>query len=99
MKKQIQTPGIDNTENTELQLNHINCESDTDNTISVNMITVENDYEPVIYEQPFHSHIYKNQLELLQNYNTRPISSCVPVIQELIEINTIFKPEKDEVKC
>ena len=51
-------PGIDNTENNELQLNHINCEptdteSDTDNTMIVNMITVENDYEPMIYEQPF----------------------------------------------
>ena len=36
------------TESTELQLNHINCEStdsesDTNNTISVNMITAEND--------------------------------------------------------
>ena len=42
--------------------NQINCassdtESDTENTISVNMITVENDYEPIIYEQPFTSHI------------------------------------------
>ena len=65
-------PGIDNTESTELQLNHINCEStdsesDTNNTISVNMITVENDYEPIVYEQPFSSHIYKNQPELLQD--------------------------------
>ena len=53
-KKQLQTPpGIDDTGSNELQLNHINCESsdtetDTDNTISVNMITVENDYEPII---------------------------------------------------
>ena len=81
-------PGIDNTESTEFQLNHTNCEStesesDTDNTISVNMITVENDYERIIYEQPFHSHIYENQLELLQDYNTRPISNNVPVIQEV----------------
>ena len=49
-----QTPGIDNTESTELQINHINCEStdsesETDNAISINMIHVENDYEPVIY--------------------------------------------------
>ena len=47
-------PGVDDTESNELQLNHINyessdTESDTDNTISVNMITVENDYEPIIY--------------------------------------------------
>ena len=66
-------PGIDNMENNELQLNHINCEptdteSDTDNTMFVNMITVENDYEPIIYDQPFSSHIYKNQLELPNNY-------------------------------
>ena len=66
-------PGIDDTRNNELQLNHINCESsdtenDTENTISINMITFENDYEPIIYEQPFTSHIYENQLELLHNY-------------------------------
>ena len=29
------------------------------------MIAVENDYEPIIYEQPFSSNIYENQLELL----------------------------------
>ena len=93
----------DDTESTELQLNHINCEStdsksDTNNTISVNMITVENDYEPIIYEQPFTSHIYENQLEPIQNYYTRPISNDVPVEQEVNEINTVIKPEKDEVQ-
>ena len=46
-------PSIDNTESTELKLNHNNCEStdsesDTNNTISVNMLTVENDYEPIV---------------------------------------------------
>ena len=67
-------PGIDDTGSNELQLSHINCESsetesDTDNTISANMIiTVENDYEPIIYEQPFTSHIYENQLQILHNY-------------------------------
>ena len=50
-------PSIDNIENNELQLNHINCdstdtESDTDNTISVNMITVKNDYEPSYMNNP-----------------------------------------------
>ena len=73
-------PGIDDTGSNQLQLNHINCESshtesDTDNTISVNMITVENDYEPIIYEQPFTSHIYENQLELLHNYYIGPIKN------------------------
>ena len=73
-------PGIDDTGSNELQLNHINCESsdtenDTDNTISVNMITVENDYEPIIYEQPFTSHIYENQLEHLHNYYIGPINN------------------------
>ena len=27
------------------------------------MIEVESDYETVKYEQPFHSHVYENQLE------------------------------------
>ena len=65
----LDPPGIDNIEKTELQLNHINCEStdsesDTENTILVNMIKVENDYETVTYEQLFRSHDYENQLEL-----------------------------------
>ena len=98
-------PGIDNTENNELQLNHINCEStdtesDTDNTISVNMITVENDCEPIIYEQPFSSHIYENQLELLHDYYTRPINNKTRTTQEVNEINTVIKPDKkDELQC
>ena len=32
------------------------------------MISVENDYESVTYEEPFSSHINENQLELLNNY-------------------------------
>ena len=92
-------PGIDNTESTELQLNHIYCEStdsesDTNNTISVNMITVENDYEPIVYEQPFSSHIYENQSELLQDYYTRPMRNDVSVEQNVIEINTVVINEK-----
>ena len=39
------------------------------------MIAIENDYEPIIYEQPFSSHIYENQLELLHNYYIEPIHS------------------------
>ena len=60
------------------------------------MITVENDYEPIVYEQPFSSHIYKNQLEFLKNYYTRPISSNVPVEQNVNEINAVIN---DEVQC
>ena len=98
-------PGIDNTENNELQLNHINCEStdtesDTDNTISVNTIKVKNDYEPIIYEQPFSSHIYENQLELLHNYYTRTINNNTRTTQEVNEIDAVIKPDKkDEVQC
>ena len=97
-------PGIDDIGSNELQLNHINCESsdtesDTDNTISVNMITVENDYEPIIYEQPFTSHINENQLELLHNYNIGPIDNT-QTTQEVNGINTVIKPDrKDETQC
>ena len=92
------SPGIDETGSIELQLNHINCESsdtesDTDNTISVKMITVENDYEPIIYEQPFTSHVYENQLELLHNYYTGPINKT-QITQEVNEVNTVIKPDK-----
>ena len=99
------TPGIDDTGSNELQLNHINCESsktesDTDNTISVNMITLENDYEPIIYEQPFTSQIYENQSELLHNYYIGPINNNTQTTHEVNEINTVIKPDKkDETKC
>ena len=97
-------PGIDDTGNNELQLNQINCESsdtesDTENTISINMIEVENDYELIIYEQPFISHIYENQLELLHNYYIEPINTT-QTAQEINEINTARKPnENDKTKC
>ena len=60
----------------EIQLNHINCESsDTESdTISVNMITVKNDYEPIIYEQPFTSHYMKI------NWNSSTITIMDPLI-------------------
>ena len=63
------------------------------------MITVENDYEPIIYEQPFTSRIYENQLELLHNYYIEPIKKT-QTAQEINKINTVNKPdEKDKTKC
>ena len=95
-------PGIDDTGNNELQLNQINCgssdtESDTENTISINMIAVKNDYEPIIYEQPFTSHIYENQLELLRNYYIEPINTR-QTAQEVNKINTVNKPNMKMTK-
>ena len=58
------------------------------------MITVENDYEPIVYEQPFSSHIYVNQSEFLQDYYTRPIRNDVLVEQNVNEINTVVNNEK-----
>ena len=64
------------------------------------MITVENDYEPIIYEQPFTSHINENQLELLDNNYIRPINNNTQTTQEVNEINTVIKPDKkDKVQC
>ena len=63
------------------------------------MTTVENDYEPIIYEQPFTSHIYEKQLELLLNYYIGPIDTT-QTAQEVNEINTVNKPdEKDKTQC
>ena len=59
------------------------------------MITVENDYEPIIYEQPFTSHIYENQLELLHNYYIEPINTT-QTAQEINEINTVNKPDEND---
>ena len=63
------------------------------------MITVENDYEPIIYEQPFTSHIYENQLELLHNYYIGP-SDTTKTTQEVNGINTVNTyDKKDETQC
>ena len=58
------------------------------------MITVENDYEPIIHEQPFSSYIYKNQSELLQDYYTRPIRNDVSIEQNVNKINSLVNNEK-----
>ena len=58
------------------------------------MITVENDYEPTIYVQPFSSRIYENQSELLQDYYTRPIRTDVSIEQNVNEIITVVNNEK-----
>ena len=58
------------------------------------MITVENDYKPIIHEQPFSSHIYKNQSELLQDYYTRPIRNDRSIEQNVNEINSLVNNEK-----
>ena len=62
------------------------------------MITVENEYEPIIYEQPFTSHIYENQLEHLHNYYVEPITTT-QTAQEINETNIVITPdEKDKTK-
>ena len=38
-------------------------------------------------------------MELLQDYYNSPASNNIPVIQEVNEINTLIKPEKDQVPC
>ena len=58
------------------------------------MIAVENDYKPVLYEQPFTSHIYENQLELLHNYYIEPIHTT-QIAQEINKINTVNKPNEN----
>ena len=58
------------------------------------MTTIENDYKPIIYEQPFSSHIYENQSELLQDYYTRPIRIYVSIEQNVNEINTVVNNKK-----
>ena len=96
-------PGIENTANIELQVNHINCEStdsesDTDNNILNNMITVDNDYESITYEEPFSSHIYENQLELLNNYYLGPNNNSTQTTQEVHRTHTENSLDKDKAK-
>ena len=60
------------------------------------MITVGNGYEPIIYEQPFSSHIYENQMELLNNYYIEPTNNNSRLNQEVDKINTVTKPDKKD---
>ena len=58
------------------------------------MINVENDYEPIIYEQPIYSHIYESPDQFLLNYYTRPIpiNKTKEKIEKLVEEITEEKP-------
>ena len=58
------------------------------------MINVENDCKTVTFEQPFHSHIYENQLD----YHTRPKSSNIPIEQIVNDVTTIHEPEKEQAQ-
>ena len=62
------------------------------------MITVENDYESVTYEEAFSSHLYENQLELLNNYYLGPNNNIIQTTQEVHKINTENSFEKNEIK-
>ena len=57
------------------------------------MILVENDYKPIIYEQPIHCHIYQNHDHFLLNYYTRPISSKKK-IEKIVEEMKEEKPSE-----
>ena len=60
------------------------------------MISFENDYESITYEQPFSSHIYENQLELLNNYYMEPVTNDTQTTQEVNKINTEISPNKEQ---
>ena len=63
------------------------------------MIEVENDYETVLYEQLFHSHVYENQFELVLNYYTTRRSNNIPIEHIAHEATTFHKPEKQQLPC
>ena len=62
------------------------------------MISVENDYESITYEEPFISLIFENQLELLNNYYLGPNSNDTQTTQEVNKINTENLPDKDNIQ-
>ena len=81
-----------------MQLYHVNCEStdsekDPENTVSINLKHVENDYERIMHEQPICSHIYQNHDQIILNYNTRPITinktkeKIEKIVEEITEEN------------
>ena len=62
------------------------------------MITVENDYESVTYEEPFSSHIYENQIELLNNYYLGPNNNPTQINQKSQKIDTETPLNENEIK-
>ena len=58
------------------------------------MLKVENDYEPIIYEQPIYSRIYQNHDQFLLIYYTRPISynTTKEKTEKIVEEKTEEKP-------
>ena len=62
------------------------------------MITVENDYESVTYEEPFSSHVYENQIELLNNYYLGPNNNPTQINQKAHKIDTENSFNKNEIK-
>ena len=71
---------------------------DTENTNSINMINVENEYEPVIYEQPINSH--KNRDQFLLNYYTRSVSNSTTKekIEKIVEEITEENPQNAQAQ-
>ena len=63
------------------------------------MIEVENDYESVKYEKPFHSQIYENHLEFFLIYHTRCKINNIPLKQIVNEVTTSQQPEKEQTPC
>ena len=60
------------------------------------MIKIEIDYEPIIYEQPIYSHIYRHHNQFLLNCYTRPIpnNTTKEKIQNVVEEVTEEVPTK-----
>ena len=63
------------------------------------MIKVENDYETVKYEEPFHSHIYENQFQFLSDYYTRPRKNYKQTEQKVNKVTIAHEPEEEQVSC
>ena len=53
------------------------------------MIRVENDYQPIIYEQPIYSYIYQNHDQFLLTYYYKTYEQ---VIKKILEAITEEKP-------
>ena len=83
-QNQPDAPGIDNTESSELQLNHKNCESrddesETENTLSLNMLHIIEEYKTPNESNYYHNHetfvnfYEQNKTHNLTDYNKQEI--------------------------
>ena len=92
-------PGIDNTETSELQLNHIHFEStddksDTKSTLIINKFETNHEYK-----KPIESNYYKNDsINFQETKNSQATMNYTPhTIEKISSLNNVYQKTTNKV--